>query len=93
MRRSAAGIVVMIALLIVVADAQTDGCGTGIRVDQQAMLTAGSGALTFLESGGQFGWSVAAGDVNGDGVADLVVGARKETGGATGEGGVHILIQ
>ncbi|MBL0042577.1 MAG: FG-GAP repeat protein [Xanthomonadales bacterium] len=46
-----------------------------------------------LETGvanGQFGGSVATGDVNGDGVADVIVGSPRRSNGSGSEGMVHI---
>ncbi len=42
-------------------------------------------------TGDQFGRSVAAGDVNGDGRDDLVAGASQATGGASHSGAVYVL--
>jgi len=44
------------------------------------------------EAGDRFGWSLAAGDFNGDGFADLAIGSDGEDlGGLTDAGAVHIL--
>jgi len=44
------------------------------------------------ETGDGFGWSVAAGDVNGDGIDDLVVGAPFEDAGAVDAGMIHVAL-
>ena len=42
------------------------------------------------ETGGHFGWIVAAGDINNDGYAEIVVGARAEDGGAEDAGRTYV---
>jgi len=45
------------------------------------------------EFGDSFGGSLAAGDINGDGVADLVIGSPGESiGDQSGAGGVHVVL-
>ena len=42
-------------------------------------------------AGDQAGRNVASGDINGDGVADLVIGARYHAGAASDAGAAHVL--
>ena len=56
-------------------------------------ITANTGGLDAdLDSGDRFGRDHDyAGDINGDGITDLVVGARSDDDGATDAGAVYIL--
>ncbi|MFK7918022.1 MAG: LamG-like jellyroll fold domain-containing protein [Ilumatobacter sp.] len=52
-----------------------------------------SALITTVDAGDEFGGAVALlGDVNGDGVGDIAVGAPKDGGGATSGGAVHIVL-
>jgi len=56
------------------------------------LASGGSPQATFrgAASGDLFGWSVAVGDVAGDGASDLVVGAPGSDAGAVNGGAVHV---
>ncbi|MFE1954745.1 FG-GAP-like repeat-containing protein [Streptomyces sp. NPDC059524] len=65
----------------------SSGPSTSTRITQSSDGVAGT-----PESYDNFGWSVSAGDVDGDGYKDLAVGVHgEEIGGAAYAGGVHIL--
>jgi len=54
-------------------------------------LTSGSNGGPTLANGDAFGWSVASlGDMDGDGVTDLAVGARGDSTGGSGRGAVYV---
>ena len=56
-------------------------------------FVAGVITLNGTEPGGQFGYSVArAGDVNGDGIDDLIVGAPFEDAGGTDRGNAYLFL-
>ena len=62
-----------------------------VKAEQKISETQG-GLTATLNDNGYFGWSVAAlGDVDGDGVGDLAVGARTDDGGGSSEGAVFVL--
>src|SRR5438093_7245538 len=69
------------------------GSASGLQADavggpDDQWWTQGSGGLgDAAEENDDFGWSVAVGDFNGDGVADLGVGVIKEDVGATVDAG------
>jgi hypothetical protein len=63
--------------------------GTGA----QEYTEGAAGMLGTAESGDQFGFSLGAGDVNGDGKADVVVGAPGETVGGNANSGAIFLLR
>jgi hypothetical protein len=79
--------------VIVSAPAEDGGARGGGRV---YLFSGDEGHLvkTFAspnaETGGHFGWMVAAGDINNDGYPDIVVGAETEDGGDTDAGRVYV---
>ena len=76
-----------------VVNPQTSDTLVGLEPASITTITLNEGGLTAdLESGDRFGRDHdIAGDINGDGVADLVVGARSDDDGATDAGAVYIL--
>lgn len=61
-------------------------------VRASAKLSSTSGGLTGLVNRDEFGRAVCApGDLDGDGVPDLIVGAPYDDGGGTNKGAVHLL--
>ncbi len=57
----------------------------------ESMATASAVQLTYAQAGAHAGWSVAhAGDINGDGYSDAVIGACDASSGQAGEGLVYI---
>ncbi|MEM9893128.1 MAG: right-handed parallel beta-helix repeat-containing protein [Actinomycetota bacterium] len=61
-------------------------------VKRTSTIDATTGGLTAVDSGDQFGGSVAGiGDFDGDGTIGIVVGARNDDGGGTDRGAVHLL--
>jgi len=68
--------------------AVTNGSVNGVDIDAKTQLTqASKGVPGTPESGDKFGSSVAIGDVDGDGYADLVVAASGEAIGSTKHAG------
>ncbi|MGW0186829.1 FG-GAP-like repeat-containing protein [Streptomyces sp. NPDC003362] len=69
------------------------GSSTGISAAKKTVITQNStGVPGAAESGDRFGSSLAAGDLNGDGYADLVVGAEYEAiGDRDGVGSLTVL--
>ena len=68
------------------------GSPGGLRVvDRQVWSEASPGLLGQPQEGSQFGWSIAAGDFDGDGFSDLAIGARFETRDAWHAGVVHVI--
>ncbi|MGY1580980.1 FG-GAP-like repeat-containing protein [Streptomyces sp. MN13] len=69
------------------------GSSTGISAAKKTVITQNStGVPGAAESGDRFGSSLAAGDLNGDGYADLVVGSQFEAiGDRDGVGSVTVL--
>jgi hypothetical protein len=68
------------------------GSPGGLRVvDRQVWSQASPGILGEPRKGDQFGWSIAAGDFDGDGFSDLAIGARFETREAWHAGVVHVI--
>ncbi|MFC1511271.1 beta strand repeat-containing protein [Candidatus Margulisiibacteriota bacterium] len=81
---------------VIVGDplADTDGNNNGeayIFFGGDPMDTTADGTITGGTAGDQLGFSVsAAGDVNGDGFADVIVGANKVAGGGTARGTAYV---
>ncbi|MFI9354551.1 hypothetical protein [Streptomyces lydicus] len=69
------------------------GSASGPRVDRIETITQESGAIPgSSETGDKFGYEVSVGDINGDGVQDLAIGAATETvDGASRTGAVTVL--
>jgi len=62
-------------------------------VKSKQLLASGVGGMPVLATGDRFGVSVASlGDLNGDGVTDLAVGAIGDNGGGSDRGAVHVLM-
>jgi len=55
-------------------------------------ISENSGDFTTLQDGGQFGFSITnAGDLNNDGLSDLIVGANGNDGGGTDRGAIYTI--
>ncbi|MCP4964672.1 MAG: hypothetical protein GY926_05510, partial [bacterium] len=62
-----------------------------VKAEQKISDTAG-GLAANLDDGDRFGMSVAGiGDLNGDGIADIAVGAYQDDDGSSGRGAVYVL--
>lgn len=64
----------------------SQGVAAGATSDDADMVLASS------ENGDQFGCSIACGDVNGDGDADLIVGAQYSNAFSSGSGQVYVFL-
>ncbi len=61
-------------------------------LSDQKISSSSGGFGGDLDDGDEFGWSVAGlGDISGDGVPDIVVGARQDDDGGTNRGAVYVL--
>ena len=68
------------------------GSGGGLTSQGDVVFWQGNGVSGAAESGDHFGAAVAAGDLNGDGLPDVVVGAPDEDEGDTVDtGAIHVL--
>lgn len=67
------------------------GSATGLATDVGSFLTQNDPGVDVAETDDAFGWSLASGDFDGDGVDELVVGAPGETTtGFAGAGMAHV---
>lgn len=70
----------------------TSGSGAGVTsVDAQLWTQESPDVKDFAEAEDMFGWSLSAGDFNGDGFDDMVVGAPWEDGSFGNSGIVHMI--
>nr|CBL93734.1 Integrin like protein [Streptomyces sp. L-49973] len=72
----------------------TYGAAAGLSTRTPVRVTqATSGVPGAAEKGDAFGWSLSAGDTNGDGYADVAVGAESETIGSTYKAGTVVVLR
>lgn len=68
------------------------GASSGLTTLHNKLWAQGSDGLTdAAEALDQFGWVLAAGDLNGDGYQDLAVGVMEDVGTAVNAGAVHVI--
>ncbi len=69
------------------------GSASGLSANNPQILTQGSGGINdSAEFPDRFGTALASGDINGDGVDDLVVGVPGERVGTETRGGIHLIL-
>ncbi|MFF8643877.1 FG-GAP-like repeat-containing protein [Streptomyces sp. NPDC015345] len=72
----------------------TYGSATGLSTRTPMRITQDTaGVPGAAEKGDSFGWSLAAGDTNGDGYADIAVGAATETLGSAKKAGSVVVLR
>ncbi|KUL50069.1 MULTISPECIES: FG-GAP-like repeat-containing protein [unclassified Streptomyces] len=72
----------------------TYGAAAGLSTRTPVRVTqATSGVPGAAEKGDAFGWSLSAGDTNGDGYADIAVGAESETVGSAAKAGSVVVLR
>lgn len=72
----------------------TYGAAAGLSTRTPVRVTqATSGVPGAAEKGDAFGWSLSAGDTNGDGYADIAVGAQSEALGSARQAGTVVVLR
>lgn len=72
---------------------ELDDPGTGLEIVDSELRYQGSGMPGAPEPFDYYGWTLAAGDFDGDGADDLVVGAPAEGVGAMGGAGAFVVLE